>query len=123
MISLPPIPFRVRQGIRIVSVLFLCAIVLFGIKSAVSKPSDPSKEALIEKDIEDTTQKVAKLIEIPAEKPTVATITDLVKVQGQPFFSSAKNADKVLFFNAAKKVILYRPSEDKIINVAPIVVK
>src|SRR5947209_3689804 len=39
---------------------------------------------------------VGKLIVLPAdEPPTVATVTDLAKLQGQPFFANAAVGDKV----------------------------
>lgn len=65
--------------------------------------------------------KVGQLMELPAdEKPTIATVSDVNKLQGQPFFDKAQNDDKVLIYKAAKEAILYRPSENKIINVGPI---
>jgi hypothetical protein len=61
---------------------------------------------------------VGLLIALPTdEKPTVATVTDLEKVKDQPFFKNAKNGDKVLIYTNAKKAILYRPSEKRIIEV------
>lgn len=64
---------------------------------------------------------VAKLIQVPAnEQPTIATVVDASKLKNQPFFKNAQNGDKVLIFAQAKKAILYRPSTNKIIEVAPI---
>ncbi len=54
------------------------------------------------------------------EQPTIATVTDLAKLQGQPFFANAQVGDKVLIYSRAGKVILYRPGENKIIELAPI---
>lgn len=68
-----------------------------------------------------TLEKVAKLIELPqGEVPTVAEISDKNKLQDQSFFINAKNGDQVLIYSNAKKVILYRPSTNKIIEVASI---
>lgn len=64
---------------------------------------------------------VAELADIPAdETPTIATVNDASKLQGQAFFIKAQNGDKVLIFTKAKKAYLYRPSTNKIIEVAPI---
>ena len=61
---------------------------------------------------------VSKLMTLSTdEKPTVATITDIKKVAGQDFYKNAKDGDKVLIFTSNKKAIIYRPSENKIVDV------
>lgn len=65
--------------------------------------------------------KVGKLIELPAdEEPTIATVTDADRLRDQPFFTNSQNGDRVLMFSQARKAFLYRPSTNKIIEVAPI---
>ncbi len=64
---------------------------------------------------------VSLLIALPTdEKPTIATVSDVSKVQDQPFFKNAKNGDKVLIYTNAKKAILYRPTEKRIIEVGAV---
>lgn len=64
---------------------------------------------------------VGKLLALPTdEKPTVATITDVEKLKEQVFFKNAMNNDKVLIYTKAKKAILYRPSEKKIVEVGAV---
>ncbi len=68
-------------------------------------------------------KQVSKLIDLPSdETPTVATILDKEKLKDQPFFNNAKNGDKILIYTKAKKAIIFRPSENKLINVGPIAI-
>jgi hypothetical protein len=62
---------------------------------------------------------VGKLTTLPAnEQPTIATVADLSKLQGQPFFASAQVGDKILIYTNANQIILYRPSTNQIIKSA-----
>lgn len=64
---------------------------------------------------------LGNLMELPkGETPTVATISDKDKLAGQAFFSNALNGDILFAYTTSMKAILYRPSTNKIINVAPI---
>lgn len=71
-------------------------------------------------EIETTAAAVSRLIELPNESPTLATVSDVDKLKDQDFFRRAQNGDKVLIFKDAKKAILYRPFTNKIIEVGPI---
>jgi len=79
----------------------------------LSKNSAQESKVEIDKYIEE----VGKLILLPNETPTLATVTDLEKVKDQEFFKNAKGGDKVLIYTNAKKAYLYRPSEKRIIEV------
>jgi hypothetical protein len=66
--------------------------------------------------------RVAKCILLPTgEDPTVMTVTDKEKLSGQQFFANAKNGDKVLIYEKAKKAFLYDLVMDRVIEVGPIV--
>ncbi len=81
--------------------------------------ANPNLEA--QKEASTLISAVGKLIELPKdETPTIATISAKEKLAGQAFFSSAENGDVLFAYAAAMKAILYRPSTNKIINVAPI---
>ena len=78
-------------------------------------------QAQIQAEVDRLVSEVGSLIALPSdEKPTVATITDIEKLKDQPFFKNAKNGDKVLIYTNARKAILYRPSEKRIIEVGAV---
>jgi hypothetical protein len=71
--------------------------------------------------INDTVNKVSKLILLPSgEQPTLAIVNDASKYSGTPFFKNAANGDRLLVYAQAHEAILYRPSINKIIAVAPL---
>lgn len=80
--------------------------------------SDPSIRA--KEEARQVVDRVGQLIILPAdESPTVATVTDLEALKDQAFFANAQIGDKVLIYANAGKAILYRPSENKVIEKAP----
>lgn len=72
-------------------------------------------------EISKVTTAVGKILVLPTgEVPKIATLTeaDLQKVKTQSFFVNAKVGDNVLVYSIARKVILYSPKINKIIEVA-----
>ena len=64
---------------------------------------------------------VGKLMLLPHdETPTIATVTDIKKLQDQPFFKNAANGNKVLIFPTSKLAIIYDSKQNLIINVGPV---
>lgn len=55
------------------------------------------------------------------ENPTIATIVDVDKLKedNSEFYKNAENGDKVLIYS--KQAIIYSPTKDIIINVAPVI--
>ena len=92
-----------------------------------------SQEALNnpEKTAQEETQRLidqmSQLIALPEAdiangEPTLATVQDKEKLKDQEFFANAENGDKVLIYANAKKAFLYRPTTNKVINVAPVTI-
>ena len=80
-----------------------------------------SKEAREIIEARDIIEKVARLVVLPeGETPTIATVTDPERLKEQAFFSNAQRGDKVLIYTTAKKAILYNPTANKIVEVAPL---
>ena len=79
-------------------------------------------EQQVQQETESLTNQVAKLIELPEGEPVIATVSDKEKLADQPFFDKAENGDKVLIFSESSMAIIYRESENKIINSGPIAI-
>ena len=78
-------------------------------------------EKVAQNEIQKTLEKVSRLIVLPNdETPNVATVADPNALKDQPFFANALKDDQVIVYAKAQKAILYRPSIDKIIEVAPV---
>lgn len=68
--------------------------------------------------------KVSKLYSLPTdEQPTLAQVKDLKKLEGQPFFAKAAEGDYILIYANSKMALLYRESENKLVNVGPITIQ
>ncbi|MFA7662855.1 MAG: LytR C-terminal domain-containing protein [Patescibacteria group bacterium] len=75
-----------------------------------------------QKEAETIISALGKMMELPAdETPTIATILNKDELKDQPFFNKAENGDKVIAYAKSMQAILYRPSINKIISVAPLV--
>ncbi len=124
--SAPKLPW-IALGVAVVALLVLGGLFwrnqhqLNKLKSDIAKQqNDPANKALQES--KELIAKVGKLIVLPAnEQPTTATVTDLEKLKGQPFFEKAQLGDKVLIYSQAKQAILYRPSTNQIVELAPLI--
>lgn len=83
--------------------------------ASAATPSDQKAEVAA------VVAKVGRLIELPqGETPTIATVSDLQKLQDEPFFANAKQGDIVLIYTNAREAYLYDPVQDKLVEVAPI---
>lgn len=65
------------------------------------------------------TQKLSRHIIVPNEPPVIAEVQDVSKLQSS-LKKTAQRGDMVMVYNKSQKVIIYRPSTDKIVDVQPI---
>lgn len=120
-----PFIFRVHT---LIFVIVVAAAVGFGvlykryegaqnqIRAFINNPTELTKA-----EVKVVTEEVGKLISLPeGEAPTITTVTDLDRVKDQPFFVKAEYGDKVLIYTQAKKAILYRPSNNKVVDVGAV---
>ena len=72
-------------------------------------------------DIQKIVSEVSKHIVLPeTETPTMAMVSDLSKLKGQPFFERTELGDIVLIYGTSRRAVLWRPSAQKIIEVSAI---
>ncbi len=119
-----------RGGINGQTVMYIVAgVLLVGLAAAAiyfyiqyqNIKKNPNQVAKAETDA--LVAQVSKLIDLPKdETPTVATVLDKEKLKDQPFFAGAENGDKILIYTKAKKAIIFRPKDNKLINVGPIAI-
>lgn len=116
-----PIPPKKRRTKRVFKKLLPLALVVMvlvvGAYAAMYFFRQPPPQS---GDVRDMVARVSRLMVLPDEAPTVALVSDLEKLQGQAFFARAQKGDVVLMYPKAQKAILYSPTLDKILEVAPI---
>ncbi len=62
-------------------------------------------------------ESLAKIIELPDEQPTVVTVSDKQKLTNQALAERVENKDMLLIYGRAQKLIVYRPSSQKVIDI------
>ena len=78
-------------------------------------------EVATKNEVKEVTDKLSKIYTLPeGEEPQVATVLDKEKLKDQAFFAKAENGDKVIIYTKSQVAILYRPSENKIVNISPV---
>lgn len=124
--------FPLKLGFNIITLIILIVIVATVAGGAYFYNNSQKAQAELEKIKSDPNsilreanktllENVGNIVDLPkGENPTIATVTDEKRLSDQPFFAKAKKGDKVLIYTEAKRAILYRPSTNKIIEIAPV---
>jgi len=71
---------------------------------------------------QDVIDALVNLMVLPDEEPTIteiSTLSDTLSSQG--FYKNVSEGDYLVLFAEARKAVIYRPSDNVIINVGPIV--
>lgn len=107
--------------VLVVIAVALAALTFYFYKQYQSIKKNPNQVAQAE--IDAVVANVSKIIDLPKdETPTLATVQDKDKLKDQPFFAQAQNGDKILIYTKSKKAIIYRPKDNILVNVGPIVI-
>jgi hypothetical protein len=108
-------------GVVLLIVALLGVSIYFYLQYQNSQNLLKNPESASQSEVNSLVEKVGKHYDLPKnDSVTVATVSDINKLEGQVFFSKAQNGDKVLIYPKTSIAILYRPSTDKIINVGPV---
>lgn len=118
--------YKHSMSVKHVLILILVAATVAGIGGTyyfhqryITLKTNPNAEA--QKQSDTLIAAVGKLIDLPSdEQPSVVTIVDTTKLSDQAFFKKALNGDVLFAYINNKEAILYRPSWNKIIQVAAI---
>ncbi len=63
---------------------------------------------------------IQDVVALPDEQPTLSTVVDASKFTNPTLKARAKDGDKLLVYAKAKRLILYRPSTKKVIDMLTI---
>lgn len=118
---------RKKLGLVLVIVLILIVAAIIGVFAFMhyqkTQAIKNNPQAVQSAENEKIVVAVGKLMKLPSETPSVATVSDITKLQSQTLFQNAQNGDKVLIFDKAKRAIVYRPSENLIVEIGNVVVE
>lgn len=75
-----------------------------------------------EDDLSSIKERVSRHYLLPTdEEPALLTVTDPSKLSTD-FLRHTKAGDKVLVYQSSRKAVIYRPSIDRIVDVAPVII-
>ncbi len=112
-----------KVGFIIVTIIAIVAIIIaFRLNAKVASINTVSTQQVTADDqVKKILADVGQHIIVPAnEVPTIAVVSDLSKLAGQPFFERAMLGDVVLIYPNYRRAILWRPSTMKIVEVSAI---
>jgi len=119
-----------KESIPAIATILFLILSIVGVGSGVyfyrqfkvseEKLKNPAEAAKLES--KELMKRVGKYMVLPNEEAQVMTVVDVENLKKtQQFFQDAKDNDKLLVFPVAKKAVLFRPSANIIVNVAPII--
>lgn len=110
--------FKSKITFVVIGALIVIPLAIAGFAQVQKNGETPTSDVLAANEANDILESVGRLMELPNEEPTIATVSDVEKLTDQQFFAKAQNGDKVIIFPNSQKAILYRPATDKIIEIA-----
>jgi hypothetical protein len=107
---------KIKKPLKIIIVIIISGRLIGGGYYAATKLVNNKSDS--QKELDETVKSVGKLMYLPEDEvPTLATVTDVNKLEGQPFFARAQTGDKILIYTNNQKIVLYSPKTNKIVEV------
>jgi hypothetical protein len=99
----------------VVIVLLVAGNIFFFVKyrQAVDNNPDVQTQRIID-DLRKTTT-------LPDETPSIVTVVDKTKLSNPTVAQGVENGDKIMLFQKAEKVVIYRPSTGQLVNILNLV--
>jgi hypothetical protein len=94
----------------IITLAVACAYLFIRYQRVAQKPADKLTEAA------QLAVELNKFVLLPSEQPTLVTVLDNAKLGDPKLMAEAQPGDSLLIYDKAQRVILYRPSARKIID-------
>lgn len=65
---------------------------------------------------QETISRMREAIELPNETPVSVTVADKTKLSNKALAAHVENQDEIYIFNQSKRLIIYRPSAKKVVD-------
>lgn len=88
-----------------------CAYMFVQYRQVLKKEARTDKERIAV-----ITERIAPTVMLPNEQPTIATVKNVHDLNEPQLAKQAENGDELLVYADARRVILYRPSLEKIVD-------
>lgn len=101
------------------TVLILILALMF-VLAAVYRNEQAVQYKALNKEEQTILTKVGKLLNLPKETPIISTVYDEKDFKQNQTFKDVKTGDKLIIYLNANQSILYRPSTNTVIDIAPV---
>ena len=108
------------QKMKWVLVIALTAFVAIFTLGAIYKHQQINNEKNIKARDTALINHLGKILNLPNEKPIIATVGSDQDFTSTATFRGAKKGDKIIIFVNSNQAVLYRPSSDRVIQITPV---
>lgn len=93
----------------LISVVALAACIVFYVKYRDSQDTVEARQKRI-------VAQVGRAVELPQSTPAVVTVADKSKLANKELAARVENQDMLLVYGADKRIIIYRPTTQKVVD-------